>query len=51
MNGMFIQIECRNNLYRGKISILYDNTHPNPRKGIYNRQSIEDDIVSPNQMN
>ena len=48
---IYIQIICRNNIYAGKKSFIYNNTHPYPRKSICNHQSIEHGIVSPNQMN
>ena len=47
---VYIHIICKNNIYVGTSSILYDNTNPDPRKVIYNHQSIEHDIALPNQM-
>ena len=46
-----IQIICRNNIYVGTGSITYDNTSPDRRKVKYNYDSIEHDIVLPNEMN
>ena len=45
---VYIQIIFRNDIYVVIRSILYNNTQPDTKKGIYYHQSIEHDVVSPN---